>query len=434
MIKILTSHHVTPDVRSLRTLYFERVLPLLRTTTKVHIIWLVYMPDKLKSIKSKELDVTILDIHDFNNAVEVIQKIKPDVIHAAPYPNLPDYALALAGKYLKIPVFGEVVNQLFVEDRLTKMIRLNVSAFLEKSVPTDVGESKKQFMRRGRFWVYKYKFLLRTQLAIKMKKIEIIKKFFTILEVHFSIWKKRNDSRFAVDYHFVEGKLLVKKLIREGFKESSLFLTGHPVYDPVFERANKIKPRIKNDNKIRVLLLTHSMYEHGFWTKEQRDNVASSIVTEISKYKNEMSLVVKIHPSSENILEYKSLINPIDPSIPIVQKGDILDFIEDSDVVISYSTASGPIQAMLFKKPIIMINQNLKQDIMLERGIVQECKDITNIVQLIKKVLVSNPATESKIKEFIEDYIAPFDGRSAQRVSEAIFQLSQKKNISFSSY
>jgi len=111
MIKILISHHTTPDVKTLRTLIFDKVIPALRSKMSIDIVWLVYMPDKLKSDLIKE-SKKILDIHDFENAVELIKRANPDIIYAAAYPNLPDYALSIAGKYLKLPVIADVVNQM----------------------------------------------------------------------------------------------------------------------------------------------------------------------------------------------------------------------------------------------------------------------------------------------------------------------------------
>ena len=106
MIKILTVIHTMPNVKSYRTLSFERILPYLRSKTDVHITWLVYQPERLKIEPQNNTQTSILDIHDFKNALEVVQQVKPDIIWVAPTLNLPDYALSLAGKYMNIPVVG----------------------------------------------------------------------------------------------------------------------------------------------------------------------------------------------------------------------------------------------------------------------------------------------------------------------------------------
>jgi len=99
MLRILTIHNTMPNVKSYTTILFENVLPILRIKTKVHMTWLIYQPEKL-NLKDEERETTILDIHDFKNAVEVVNKVKPDVIYVFPGLNIPDYTLALAAKFL----------------------------------------------------------------------------------------------------------------------------------------------------------------------------------------------------------------------------------------------------------------------------------------------------------------------------------------------
>ena len=65
MIKILTILHTLPNVKSYRTLCFERILPYLRSKTDVHITWLVYQPERLKIEPQNNTQTSILDIHDF---------------------------------------------------------------------------------------------------------------------------------------------------------------------------------------------------------------------------------------------------------------------------------------------------------------------------------------------------------------------------------
>ena len=422
MFKILISHYTLPEIRSFRTLIFEQVLPFLENHD-VEVEWFIYMPDKIKPNSRENEKYKVLDFHDYDNAVDLVRDVKPDIIYAAAYPISPDMAIRLAGEHFKIPVVADVVNEVVMEGRLRKVIGANISGFLQNSVSTDTNENQKQFMRRGRFWIHKYLFLLRTQLAVKMSILKIIEDFFILFSAHF-IWKK-NNPKFAVDYHFVEGNLLFNNLIKMGYKKSSLILTGNPVYDKAFQKLTQFSPSTKN-TKIRVLLLTHAMYEHGFWTRKQRDDLVKVLVTEISKHKDEMSLVVKIHPSSEILSDYEKLIQPIDSSIPIHQKGDIQEFINNSDVVLAYSTSSGPIQALVLKKPIIIINLNPSYDIMLERDLVMRCTEPSKIISFIHKAISVNHTTDKKINDFVSDYMYKTDGLAYERVGKAIIEIIKK--------
>jgi len=428
LLKILASLHTLPDIESYKTRLFRNILPVLKRKTSVHVTWLVYQPDKLNLPPQNDPETTIIDIHDYRNAVEIVQKVKPDIIYGSPTPNLPDHALTLAGKFLNIPVVGEAMNQLIIKSSTMEVTKSFVSAFFERSVPTDT-DSRKQFMRRGRFFLFKYLFLLRTQRAIKMNIVKIIHSFFVIIRAHFTALKSDvlYDPYFSCTLNFVESEKLFEQMVNKGFKKSTLITTGIPQYDPVFKRLQNLQ-QTKN-KKIRVLLLTHSLFEHGYHTRKQRDSLVKGIVSEICKYKDEMSLVVKIHPSSEILSEYQALINPIDPDIPIHNKGDVLDFIEESDVVISYSTSASVMQALMLKKPIIFCNFfNLEGDVMLKRGLAYDCKELSSLIPSIRRVMSSNYTTE-KIDEFIRDFFYKLDGLASERVCEAIFSLLKNKSF-----
>ena len=213
MIKIFTTIHTTPDVRSYRTHSFENIYEVLSKITDVQIIWLVYKPEKIDSKKYSNKNNIILDIHDFKNAVDAINSTKPDLIWAAPTLNLPDFAISLAGKKLGIPVVGELVNELFTKDNELELFKTYISHFFQKSVPTDNEKDNKRFMKRGRFFLYKYRFLFNTQRIIGWNIIKIVKYFFILIKAHLTVYKNLHDPRFSCDIHFVETESLVEKLI-----------------------------------------------------------------------------------------------------------------------------------------------------------------------------------------------------------------------------
>ena len=83
-LHILVPTHVMPDVKSVTTMFFDNLLGALKKKTNVHVTWLVYTPEKFTLPKEENSDITILDIHDFKNAIEVLHKVKPDIIYASP--------------------------------------------------------------------------------------------------------------------------------------------------------------------------------------------------------------------------------------------------------------------------------------------------------------------------------------------------------------
>jgi len=428
MLKILTVLHTLPSVKSYRTLCFDNILPYLRAKTDVHVTWLVYQPERLELPAQNNPQTSILDIHDFKNALDVVKHVTPDVIWVAPTLNLPDYVLALAGKYLKIPVVGELATELMYKTSKLDLAKTYSKQFFESSVPTDVKDNNKKFMRRGRFFFYKYQFVLKTQLATKMNFFKVIKNFVTHIYSHFSVYTNLYDPKFAVDLHFVETEKTIGTLVKNGFKRSSLVPTGIPMYDDIFDRLEKFKVDRKNDDKIRILLLTAGIFEHGLWTRTQRDSLIQAIVSEIIKHKDKMSLTVKIHPSSELLSDYQKLICPIDDSISIYQKGDLVEFIQNSDVIITYSGSSSLVYAIVGKKPIITCNfYNMENDLFQEKGLVYQCKNKSTIISSIEEVLKSNPATKEKIDDFIDEYFYRLDGCASERIGDSILNLVKQQ-------
>ena len=151
-------------------------------------------------------------------------------------------------------------------------------------------------------------------------------------------------------------KKLSKYFLKEDLKRSSLIITGNPMYDSIFNKLSKTLPT-KKDGAIRVLFAPSTLYEHGFWTREQRDFAVKEVVKKIVENTNEMSLVVKIHPSSSILSEYDSL-DSFSKILwyPVHQTGDIQDFLLSSDVVVSFQSSTVEEYALLARKPIVICN------------------------------------------------------------------------------
>ena len=436
MIKILVSLHTMPTIRSYKQIILNEIIPILKKNIEVKIFWFIYMPEKNNQIKSNNIDEVILDIHDFKNAVDLIQKIKPDIIYSSPTNNLPDYSLNLAAKYLKIPTIGEMMNDSITDIKPKEILKYFIKGFLSNSVPTDTTTDttqQKQFLRRGRFFIFKYIFLLRTQKVIGINSIKRIKDCITLLKDSYYEPIRGYNPRFSCTHHFVESELIMKQLIKNGFDKMSLTITGMPVHDPLFKIINKKRNTVErtiSKEKIEILFLTHSLLEHGFQTKEEREYIVQGIINEFTKISDKYNLIVKIHPSSENILDYESIIKPINPEIQIVQKGDIFEYIKNADIVITYSTSTAPKHAILFKKPVIICNFfELKNDPLLVNHLAYDCKELKDLIPMIKKSQNVELLTEEKINNFINEYFYKLDGKSAERMCDEIIKIFNQINL-----
>jgi len=424
-LRILVPIHTMPNITSVTVVFFENLLSLLKTMTDVHVIWLVYTPERLSPTAQKNPDITILDIHNYKNALEVIQLEKPDIIYANETWSFIDHAISSAAKLFNIPTFCMVYSDIWIKKNTTTNIISNANRFFQSSIPTDTKQNKKKFMRRGRFYIYKYIFLLRTMMAIKTNRLQTL----------FTIWKfvllDRLHPRFDNDtIQFLENESLLKQRLDIGFKRSNLVVTGNPIYDTAFKKLTNTKPSIKKGGLIQVLLAPSTLYEHGFWTSKQRDIAIKETLTKILENRKEMSVIVKIHPSTSVLSEYQSIINSIDPSVPVYQKGDIQEFLEHADVIVSFQSSTTEVYALLAKKPIIICNFfNLQGDVFLERNLVTECKNPSDLVKSIHQALSSNPVSEQMRKDFIREFMYKWDGCAAERICGKIMSLLEKTKI-----
>jgi hypothetical protein len=426
-IKILAAHHDMPDVESYETILFNQLIPVLKRKRNVHMTWLIHKIEKIQS-KNIDSDTDILDIHDFKNAVEVIQKVKPNLVYIIPGLSAPDYALGLAAKFMNIPTIGGGFGIMF----FTK--KTKSKSFKDLILQLFQNLIKKQnriiFSQKIKFYISKNIFLLRTQKTIQMNLLQIIKEFLYIIKVisapYSKGWRGFN-SKFAAELNFLDGNIMMKPLLDAGFKKSSLVVVGNPLYDSIFQKFKNIKSKNERDEKIRVLLLTVNMYgyEHT-WVKTKKELMTKKIISEISKEKN-ISLTIKIHPSGETMSEYESMIKSSNMNISIQQKGDIAKFIQNADVIISSSTSTALVCSLLANKPIIIHNCfELDKDEFLERELALECKDLKNIIPSIHQIMKSNIATNEKLDKFVNDVLFKSDGHTIERISNSIINFLDK--------
>ena len=87
--------------------------------------------------------------------------------------------------------------------------------------------------------------------------------------------------------------------------------------------------------------------------------------------------------------EYSSIIHKIDPGIPIDQKEDYLDLLNESDVVVTISTLSSVATfVVVAKKPIVNYNDlTLEGEKIVERGLAVKCSKPNLLILSIQKDL-----------------------------------------------
>lgn len=425
-LKILIPIHVMPDIKNITTMFMEKVLPEIRKKSEVQIIWLVYQPEKQKLFSEKNQDEKTVFIHDYKDGIDVLKKEKPDMVFANANWSFIDYALSSSAKFLNIPVFSMFWSNWYFGEPVTKITRMKslLVRFFEKSIPTDTDKNQKQFMRRGKFYLYKFLFLLKTHREMKLNNVDMIKLFF------YMISQILNDPpynpRFSNTLHFLEDENLKKTLLQSGFNKTSLVVTGNPLFDTAFQKSqnNDMMNNHSDKDIIRILFAPTALYEHGIWTKNQKNFAVKQIISILAKEKNKISVIVKLHPSSSVLSEYQPIINSIDDSIPVYQNGYIQQFLDNADILISFQSSTSEIFSMISKKPIIICNFfGSKTDKFVENGIALEC---TNASELLKMIYQSTSSElyEKNREKFIQKFMYKEDGLAAQRIANEILKIS----------
>ena len=200
------------------------------------------------------------------------------------------------------------------------------------------------------------------------------------------------------------------------------------MFDGAFQKIQNWVSKPKEDIKIRVLFAPSTLYEHGLWTRQQRDDSIKQIIRELTENNDKISLKVKIHPSSANLSEYQSLVHAIDKNIEIHQQGDILDLLYDADIVITFGFTFVNTYALISKKPIIVCNFfDGNKDDFVQKEIALECNSSVYLAKTIHQALSKNPEYEQKCDEYIKNFFYKPDGLAAERISTSIVKLIKNK-------
>lgn len=135
-----------------------------------------------------------------------------------------------------------------------------------------------------------------------------------------------------------------------GLKSDDILLVGNPRYDPIFD----IRDKLKSDNTI-LLASNHIMaadfagIDTDIYIKFE--NMFNDVVRISNNIPNK-KLIVKLH-GGHAYYDVVPLIRKIDPSIPIYQTQDIMDYIKKCDVLISVTWSTVILDAIFLNKPTI---------------------------------------------------------------------------------
>ena len=397
-----------PDIPGFTTKMFDGILPILKKYVNTQAIWVIHSEPNV--VTKSESDEKIINMSDFKNAVEIINQEKPDLVYAIPGISIPDYAFALAAKYLKIPVIGSEMDSNFL---FIKNMRGMISTS-NKLRQFDIAKKSNQFFK-------KHLFLIKTQLALRWNIFQIMKDIIFFAAVYFPIIYKNPDymPKFELDRIFVQSNKTIQKLVALGFNKSKLVSTGDPSYDEFFQLLETSKKSNTQRNKKNILILTTILFG------ESRKNVLSQrrfFVEEIIKAipRNEFEIIIKIHPTLEDLKDYTNIVEPINSSVNVTQNANLVELILNADIIITPVSGTSAVCALIARKPIIIWNVfNVENDALIQNELALPCKDQKMILEQIRKAETWLP-NEEKIEQFTREYLHASDGKASERTAVEI--------------
>ena len=444
MLKILVVNDVFPHVKNRTTILFKNIVPLIKKKFDVKIFWII--TDNYGEIsKITHPNYEILYLSSFNNAREILEKIKPDLCCHLVGPSIIDYAFMEAERSLTIPNFGYVDSQYilshenneiiignYFRDQTSKqkIFSENVKQFFERKNLSEEDDIKAS---RGKNFLKKCFFLIKTFRSIGKSRKEITVLLFEFLKLLYFTPPTNFNEKFNCDLILTEGignaevvEAMTEHLQLSGLKKENIRVLGNPAFDDAFEKRNQTKSN--DSNVLRILFITANLGSgqgKTNFSKSNRNKMISKTILNLQELKKEFSLMIKIHPTSENYSEFKQFVGKSE-NIHLSQKDDIIELLTETDIVITPITSTAAVIALIMNKPIILWNYfHAEWDLLLRKNVVLECKNETELGYCIDSVEMFRKNNSEKINQFILENFGY--GNASQRIVNEILDLIKKQ-------
>ena len=437
MLKILVVNDVFPHIKNRTTILFKNIVPIIKKKLDVKIFWVI--TDNYGEIsKITDPNYEILYLSSFNNAREILEEIKPDLCCHLVGPSIIDYAFMEAERSLNIPNFGyadshyilshennEIIVGDYFRDQTSKqkIFSENVKQFFERK---NLSEEDNIKASRGKNFLKKCLFLIKTLRSIGKSRKEITVLLFEFLKLLYFTPPTKFNEKFNCDLIFTESLGHTEYLQISGLKKENIRAVGNSAFDNAFEKRNQTKSN--NNNILRILFITANLGSgqgKTDFSKSKRNQMINKTILKLQELKKEFSLIIKIHPASENYTEFKQFVGKSE-NIHLSQKDDIIELLTETDIVITPVTSTAAVIALIMNKPIILWNYfHAEWDLLLRKNVVLECKNETELGYCIDSVEMFRKNNSEKIDQFILERFG--SGNVSQLIVNEIFDLIRKQ-------
>lgn len=159
----------------------------------------------------------------------------------------------------------------------------------------------------------------------------------------------------------VWGESTKKLLLQSGINEQEIFIVGSPKHDKFFHTKTK-------SEKKTILFADAFASEVDYFAFDTKTYIKNEkMIREICKISNNISkrkFIVKLHPG-QHIFPYniKSIIQEVDPLIPIYQSKDIFELLTDCEILVASELSTVLLEAMILGIPTIVFLTHPKMNV-----------------------------------------------------------------------
>ncbi|MBC8502469.1 MAG: hypothetical protein H8D35_05005 [Nitrosopumilus sp.] len=420
-ITILIPKIKPPNVSDIVTTQIENILSELSNQFTLNVIWLIFQPATFSDYSFKTYQV--VDYHKYDNAVDVIDKIQPDLIINEVRLGINGICFGISSKYRKIPnitITPTGKSEFFSTAFSTKS---NFQLIFSDKIIADVSNNKPKKFSMLKYSIHRYGFLLKSLKNSGYRFIDLLK--FILFYPRFQILSKTYPALHKItsgNFNFCFNEHWFSRLLDAKFDKSTLILVGDPAFDELYDENQNSYSDKFNSNKTKILFCPTPMHEHGWLTKTEEDNLILKIIKEIKNYP-QFEVSLKIHPSSSSYDEYELLLKSLNQPITLFQKENIMSLLKEFDVMLTYGSSNVILNGILSKTPVILFNFDQKNKLtrLNDSEIIKECNDMIELHSQLSSI--KNPISKEILENYIKSQIGIFDGKNSQRIAKYIEKL-----------
>jgi len=428
-LTILIPRIKAPDAKDSITIQLKNICNKIKENQNLKIVWIIFQPEKIRETKDDNFE--IINFHDYKNAFEIIDKVRPDAILVEGSMDFQNVAFVMAGKFRKIPTITTFFRYLYVKNALSKLttFKSRINQVISYPPPTGDYEKGKIKKNRGlRFFLKKFFFLYRTLKQVYSNNIALTRFILFYIKLMSSKYIPIDKSLLG-NLNLCSNTEWSNRLQNIGCNKSTISIVGNTEFDDLFNAIQNFGLSFRNsENKIRVLLCATALHEHGLIRKEDEFKKIVNAINVLLK-QSKFSVALKIHPSSSSLEEYREVEKNLIKNIPIYHQENLIELILNHDVILNYGFSTVILYSALLKKPTVILDlfePKVRISGFFDNDSMIKCSEITDLPNAVlesKKIQLRN----LNYKDYVEKHLGKFDGNCSQRSADVILKLLNKK-------